>query len=88
MTHQVIYKYPVEPILDTFFHMMPKGAAILCVQMQDDKPQIWALVNPDAEEERREFRRVGTGWEPKNISTHQYRGTYQDPPFVWHLFEI
>ena len=82
MAHQMIYKYPVS--IGTFFHMIPKGAEVLCVQMQDRIPQIWVLVDPDAEEEKREFIVVGTGHRHTMLS--RYVGTLQDPPFVWHLF--
>ena len=88
MANQVIYKYPVEPIRLKFVHMIPKGAEVLCVQMQNDAPQMWVLVDPDAEMERREFIRVGTGWEHKKTSKSQYVGTYQELPFVWHIFEV
>ena len=87
MATKTIYKYPVS--YGPFLIKMYKEAEVLCVQMQNDIPQMWALVDLDAEEEDRGFVLVGTGAIfhefPPN---HKYVGTYQEPPFVWHLFEI
>lgn len=88
MTYQVIYKYPVPPAPSKFILMLPKGAEILCVQMQSGEPQIWALVDPGAEEEERKFVTLGTGRQYKKLSKSQYIGTFQTPFFVWHVFEI
>jgi hypothetical protein len=58
-----IWKYPVP--LDTpgaVFHLkMPVGAEVLTVQLQQGKPTIWALLDPDARMIQRSFRIVGTG---------------------------
>ena len=86
MAYQKIYKYPVS--IGTFIHAMPKGAEVLCVQMQEHNPQMWVLVNPKAEAERREFIVVGTGHSYTTLSGSRYIGTFQDSSFVWHLFEI
>ena len=63
----VIYKYPlaIEPIKDGVFFAraeMPKCSTILRVDVQYDKPTIWALV-PDRYLDRipRTFMIVGTG---------------------------
>jgi hypothetical protein len=68
--------------------MMPKGAKILTVQMQNDTPYMWAIVDVDAELEERVFEIHGTGHNIRNIDEHEYIGTYIDNPFVWHLFEL
>jgi len=86
MTHQVIYKYPVSLPPCTFSHEMPKGAEVLCVQMQGAVPQIWALVDPEMEKENRRFAVIGTGRGRDDLS--RYVGTFQALPFVWHVFEI
>lgn len=82
---------------------MPIGAVILALQIQDGTPTFWALVDSNEPMEQREFRLVGTGHplpdtaeaslspdvaslEPVKPSMW-YIGTYQDPPFVWHVFE-
>ena len=80
-----IWKFKVENFIE-----MPKGAEILTVQIQDGQmfnACIWAKVNPENELEKRHFIVVGTGQGFQDDNTN-YIGTYQDGPFVWHLFEI
>jgi hypothetical protein len=65
---------------------MPEGAEIICIQVQDSTPCIWAIVDPNKPLMPRHFERIGTGWDLwKN--THKYIGTYQEPGYVWHVFE-
>ena len=66
--------------------IMPIGAKILSVQSQRERGMIWALVDPNAEDEPRHFAIVGTG-ETFDETNMTYIGTFQDSPFVWHLFE-
>jgi len=66
---------------------MPMDAKILTVQMQDGEPNIWAMVDTQNELESRTFTIVGTG-NPFDDTDTKYIGTFQEPPFVWHLFEI
>lgn len=66
---------------------MPADATILTVQNQDGDPHIWALVDPAKEMDARMFTIVGTG-QPFDDTNTKYIGTFQDGPFVWHLFEI
>ena len=67
---------------------MPKGAEILTVQTQNEKPCIWALVNPDAEKEERAFVIYGTGHYFQLID-YKYIGTFQlnEGRLVFHVFE-
>lgn len=101
-----IWKYPVVWDLDLevssvkFSHEMPKGAEILAVQLQDREPQIWALVDENAEKETRTFRVIGTGHEIRGGDGLVYVGTFQKEvdqwiqasagikSLVWHLFEV
>ena len=84
MGEMSIFKYQVQ-ITDYFAIDMPLGAKILTVQTQNGHPFIWALVNPEKpDEERRYFRVYGTG---RPFYGGKYIGTFQTPPFVWHLFE-
>ena len=79
-----IWKYKLENIIE-----MPKGAEILTVQIQNGKSFdtcIWAKVTPDNELEKRRFVVIGTG-HSFDDTNYKYIGTYQDSPFVWHLFE-
>lgn len=95
---QVVWKYELKPnegdsLLVTL--LMPKGAQVLTVQMQGATPQIWALVDPNAPKEVREFQVVGTGhtFEPraclKYLGTFQLEnGAFMSPTFVFHVFEV
>lgn len=85
MSHR-IWKYPFE-IADRFVLQLPQGARVLSVELQDEQPCLWAMVNAESTEELRRFALVGTGHLlPNGIST--YIATFQQPPFVWHLFEL
>ena len=81
-----IYKYPV-PITDEFKLELPEGAKLLNFQTQDNKPHIWALVDPMRQLEAVGFRLFGTGQPIGNTDTLEYVGTVQIEPFVWHLFK-
>jgi hypothetical protein len=80
-----IWKYKVENVIE-----MPIDAEILSVQIQNGQmfnACIWAKVNPENELEKRQFVVIGTG-HTFDDSDMEYIGTYQDGPFVWHLFEV
>lgn len=86
-----IYKYDIQ-FAKAFVIALPKGAQILSCQAQFDRPQMWALVDTEAEPERRAFGVFGTGDEVPadkfqkfdHIETFQtYAGNY-----VFHLFEL
>jgi hypothetical protein len=79
-----IWKYPV-PLADSFVLNMPKDATPLHVDVQRGAPCLWALVDTSAPNEERTFRLVGTGGDvPRDTC---YVGTFQQGPFVWHVFE-
>lgn len=82
-----IWKYPIN-VSDRIELSMPKGAEILCVQMQYEFPCIYALVNVNEEKEVREFRVVDTG-HPLQQYNGKYIGTFQlhGGDLVFHLFE-
>jgi hypothetical protein len=81
---QVIYKFELR--LNATIIKMPKGAKILAVAAQHDKPVIWAQCDPLAEQEIRKFRTLVTGAvEP--MDTWTYLGTFQIEWFVGHVFE-
>ena len=78
-----IWKFKVGSIIE-----MPKGAEILTVKMQSSFDTcLWALVDSEKETEKREFEIIGTGQE-FDSDNRKYVGTWQDGPFVWHLFEV
>jgi len=78
-----IYKYKLEDSVE-----MPIGAKILSIQMQNNRPYIWALVDTDAECEFRHFEIIGTGHDFPEADNFTYINTFQDGPFVWHIFEL
>ena len=81
-----IWKYPFE-ITDLFDLLLPLGARVLSVGMQGEQPCLWAMVEPSNTPEARSFAVVGTG-HPLPSGTATYLDTFQQPPFVWHLFEL
>jgi hypothetical protein len=66
--------------------VMPVGSQLLCVQMQNGIPCIWAIVDPEAPKEKVNIRVYGTGHEIPEDAGLGYLGTVQDGPFVWHFF--
>lgn len=85
-----IYKYQLE-VKDYFSIVMPKGASILTVQVQQGIPCIWAIVDPEQIlMETRNFRIFGTGHPILVSAKNSYIGTFQlqNGGFVGHLFEM
>lgn len=84
-----IFKYQLEKT-DNQFIGMPQGAEILCIQVQNEKPCIWALCDPDKPISQRLFVTFGTnGYLPETIY-RKYIGTYQliGGKLVFHVFEV
>ena len=63
---------------------VPKDAKLLAVQTQNEEPCLWFEVDPNNEKEPRKFHVIGTGHE---VRGNKYLGTFQSPPFVWHVYE-
>jgi hypothetical protein len=85
-----VYKYPVIPN-DYIDLSLPQGAIILSVQSQYDKPQLWALVDPESPVELRRFRLAGTGHPIKESADKLYfHDTFQlhGGQLIFHLFEV
>ena len=84
---RTIYKYPLEGT-DEQIVLMPRGAEILCVQVQNGIPCLWADISTEnaQEREKRYIRIIGTGHElPKAVM--KYIGTFQMGALVFHVFE-
>ena len=84
-----IYKYKLETADDQTV-MMPINAKILCVQVQNEIPCLWAIVHDDTQEEARHFSIYGTGHQiSPDCNVENYIGTYQihDGRLVFHVFE-
>lgn len=88
----VIWKFPLPPYdergMVTYRPVvdMPRDARILTLQLQDEEPTLWAVVDPQAPCEPRRFVIVGTG-HPVPEDVGPYVGTWQWPALVFHLFE-
>lgn len=65
---------------------MPRGAQIIRVAEQGLNTCLWAIVDPAAPLETREFQVFRTGGALPLDAI--YVGTWDEHPFVWHLFEI
>lgn len=84
----VIYKYSLDTCTTQTF-MMPAGAKILALQVQQGAPRIWALCDEKAEKVPRTFEIYGTGsYVPEEPG--EYIGTYQiaNGHLVFHVFEV
>lgn len=80
-----IWKYQFD-IADKVTIQMAVGAEILSVQMQDGVPTIWALCDPSAAIDNREFRVYGTG-HLCHSSASKFIGTLQlQNGLVFHVF--
>jgi hypothetical protein len=80
-----IWKYDLQVEEGMQSIEMPRDAKILTVGAQGQTLCIWAEVVQSNAKEIREFMVLGTGWElPPD---HNYIGTVQIPPYVWHIFE-
>lgn len=58
----------------------------LTVQIQNDVPCIWAIVNPDRIPRKFKVMVLGTGWEYQKIDPSKYIGTFQSEGHAWHCF--
>lgn len=83
-----IFKYPLDA-RERQEISMPIGAKILCVQMQDGEPKIWADVNESLTKEDRSILIFGTG-STMPLNDMKYIGTYQvaGGRFVFHVYEL
>jgi 3-polyprenyl-4-hydroxybenzoate decarboxylase len=66
---------------------MPEKSEIMDIQMQNGKPVMWFLTNPESKEIEVKINMYGTGWEThESASKDEYLSTVQDGDFVWHFF--
>jgi len=69
---RTIWKFPIPVADDIFEVLMPKGAQLLHVGMDDSMTEVWlwALVETEVDKEIRRFRIYGTGHQIKpNVGT-------------------
>lgn len=82
-----IWKYKVFDNESTECLDLPKGAIPLKIGLQNDKPYMWILVDPDAPNEKRTFILIATG-EPFYPDDKKYIATFFEGIFVWHVWEV
>lgn len=84
---RVIWKYEL-PIAGTARLTMPAKSGILSVQVQQGRPHLWALVDPEATMTEKVFHVVGTG-NPIPDYPGRFVDTFQlvDQGLVFHVFE-
>ena len=85
---KTIWKYTFE-ITDLFSLDLPRHASILHVDMQLGRACMWVLVDTSEQKiVRRNFLVAGTGHRLPDDVAWQWVATFQNPPHVWHLFEL
>lgn len=84
-----IYKYQLK-VIDKQVVLMPFGAEIFCVQMQNGHPTIWAAVDEMNSLTQRTIAIAGTGHELGETAKGKYIGTVQmdGGSLVWHVFDL
>jgi len=85
---KTIWKFPLvgRSLEETI--AMPEGAEILCVQVQDRTPTLWASVDPSRKLTARSIYVVATGDEELPLDDWHYIGTYQmaSGALIYHVF--
>lgn len=79
-----IWKFPLV-IRGTQHIDAPKGWKPLHIGMQNDKPMLWAMVDPTADVVSYDIRCIGTGHDT-DLPPESYLGTVSMSWFVWHFF--
>lgn len=84
-----VFKYPI-PMDDEFQLRLPRNAELLHLDSQNDAPVLWALVEPGAATEIRQFRLAGTGHPIDTQQPLRHVGTVllRGGSLVFHLFEM
>lgn len=86
--NNTIWKYSLKAT-DYNEILLPTGAEILCVQMQNGEPCMWAMVN--SEETKKELHIIETFGTGHSIdhNPRKYIGTYQlqNGYLVFHVFQ-
>ena len=83
---KTIWKYALD-LRDEQSPLIPRGAELLSVHMQDGTPTVWALVDPKAERVPREIAIRGTGNPALLPDAARFLGTVLDRAYVWHVFD-
>lgn len=92
-----IYKYPLDRRMDRpmagpaiFKISVPRWSEILTIQLQNEVPCIWAMVDKESPAVKGgvQIEIYGTGWEIADTNGLKYIGTIQmHDMLVFHAFE-
>ena len=81
-----IFKYELSFENRTFLKM-PEKSEIMDIQIQNGKPVMWAMVEPDSREIEVKINIYGTGWTIDHLATKdEYLATICDGELVFHFF--
>jgi hypothetical protein len=84
---KTIHKYPISN--GVFELKIPAGAKILDAFVQDGEPFLWAEVETFNQLQTERFMTLGTGHPfPSSVRSYTYISTFQDGPYIWHLYQI
>lgn len=84
---KTIWKFTLA-VTDVQEIALPAGAQLLTVQLQANEPRLWALVDDYVGLiQIRTIEIHGTGNPIEGDRRRRYIATFQQPPFVWHVFE-
>ncbi len=83
-----VWKFPLQ-VADVQQVLMPQGARLLTVQVQDDTPCLWAVVDPASRPVVRWIHTAGTGhtWPAKSLSEHISTYQLHGGALVFHVFD-
>ena len=81
-----VYKYPIPTRKSKFSLLLPEGFKFLRVSFQAEQLQLWAEVMDGAKTIQLDFQVFGTGHDIPPGS--KYLTTYDDGPFVFHLYQM
>ena len=79
-------KYPIRRY-GPFWLALPANATILAIQVFQQEPQMWVRLDPQQPFVDRRFLVVATGKDIRDDDA-KYLGTFQEPPYAWHVLEI
>ena len=86
---KVVYKYKLQITKVIQEVVLPLGAQILCIKMQNDELCMWALVDPDQTyNEVIKIRCAGTGHEITEDVEYIDTVMLLDGELVFHFFKV
>lgn len=83
---RTVWKFPL-PYENEIVLMLPAGAEVLHIGMQNGGVVLWALLNPERPVTTRNFRLRGTGHPIDGLVTHVGSTIDEERGLVWHVFE-